>query len=299
MPELSEITYSTDATVAAFRDYYQFLTNLYLNESDVIEPPEGGWPTISPTVLEGLGKDDEVIELLRYLPYIRTVVDKGPDIAPWAKMMDWQDACGSLACSGRSAEDHKFFSEGEYQEHFTSSVVGITFTGPFVECFLLDTEQGTIYWPECHDKIRNSPTVLGIVDDPSDYCESEEEAQWRSGGCWAVVDFFETLKDQYKQLHFLPLNTENVIANNGQERSGEEGLQTMLQDIYRQHGWPDLGLYRKEACLKAVQKALVENYPARADYTLLDENEQEELDARSKANLKNRQLELFGTSADE
>jgi hypothetical protein len=42
MHELSEIVYSRDATVAAFRDYYLFLTKMYLNESDIMEPPEEG-----------------------------------------------------------------------------------------------------------------------------------------------------------------------------------------------------------------------------------------------------------------
>jgi len=44
MPELSDIAYSRDATIAAFRDYYQFLTKMYLKESDVIEPPEDAGP---------------------------------------------------------------------------------------------------------------------------------------------------------------------------------------------------------------------------------------------------------------
>lgn len=38
----------------------------------------------------------------------------------------------------------------------------------------------------------------------------------------------------------------------------------MLQGIYREYGWPNLDVYNKNGCLKAVQKALEENYPDKA-----------------------------------
>ena len=301
MPELSEIAYSRDATVAAFRDYYRFLTKMYLEESDVIEPPEDGWPTITPAILEGMEKDDEVIELLRHLPYIRSGSDgDSPDVAPWAKMMDWQHVCRILAAGKHrtSAEVYKFLSEGEYQDAVPSAVVGLTDTGPDVECFLLDTEQGTIYWPECDGKIKHWPTVPMIDDDPYDYCENDKEAEWRNEAGWAISDFFETLKDQFRELHFIPISTEKVIANYGQDRPGEEDMRPMLQEIYREHGWPNLNQYRKEECLKAVQKALVEHYPDRADYRELNEEEAKDLDARIKAAHEKRYPEYAEAATD-
>jgi hypothetical protein len=50
MSPVSESGYSRDATVEAVRDYYYYysLTSMYLDDSDVIEPPEGGWLSISP-----------------------------------------------------------------------------------------------------------------------------------------------------------------------------------------------------------------------------------------------------------
>jgi hypothetical protein len=39
---------------------------------------------------------------------------------------------------------------------------------------------------------------------------------------------------------------------------------SMLQEIYREHGWPDLDRYRKRECLEAVQEALEERYPDEA-----------------------------------
>jgi hypothetical protein len=42
MPSLSEISYSRDNFIAAVRDYYTFLVKMYLDESQITEPPEGG-----------------------------------------------------------------------------------------------------------------------------------------------------------------------------------------------------------------------------------------------------------------
>jgi hypothetical protein len=37
-----------------------------------------------------------------------------------------------------------------------------------------------------------------------------------------------------------------------------------VQAIYREHGWPDPEHYRKQDCLRAVEAALQENFPAMA-----------------------------------
>lgn len=56
-----DVEYSEEAIVAAFRDYYTFLTKLYLRGSAITEPPVGGWPNINAESLRGLDKDKVVI----------------------------------------------------------------------------------------------------------------------------------------------------------------------------------------------------------------------------------------------
>ncbi|KAF3770636.1 hypothetical protein M406DRAFT_224494, partial [Cryphonectria parasitica EP155] len=56
--------------VAPFRDYYTFLTTLYLPEAALKHPPKGGWPNITRETCSGFGKTDMVIDVLRHLPYI-------------------------------------------------------------------------------------------------------------------------------------------------------------------------------------------------------------------------------------
>lgn len=42
MSMLEDISYSREASIAAVRDYYHFLTRMYMEESVVVEPPKGG-----------------------------------------------------------------------------------------------------------------------------------------------------------------------------------------------------------------------------------------------------------------
>jgi hypothetical protein len=35
----------------------------------------------------------------------------------------------------------------------------------------------------------------------------------------------------------------------------------MLQEIYREHGWPKLEQFQKEDCRKAIREAMEEHYP--------------------------------------
>ena len=55
------VGFNRDATVAAIRDYYHFLTKMYLDEDRIMEPPPGGWPNMTPETMSPLGKTDEVI----------------------------------------------------------------------------------------------------------------------------------------------------------------------------------------------------------------------------------------------
>lgn len=68
--DLSETTYSRSETITAFREYYQFLQTMYLSSSSVLQPPAGGWPEITVLNMRWMGKTDEVVALLRELPYI-------------------------------------------------------------------------------------------------------------------------------------------------------------------------------------------------------------------------------------
>lgn len=268
MPELSEIEYSRDTCVAAFRDYYSFLAKMYLKDLMIIEPPEGGWPSITTECMQEVGKTEEVAMLLRNLPYIRKPDDDRNKAqgAPWCYFADWQKNCSYLPRGHTSGDDLKITSENaSYYNDVPPHVVGLTSGGRDNPVFLLDTKLGIVHWPECYDEIRYNPSREAVQDDPYDYAP-ENEAEWRADApAWAIADFFEVLKGQFRELSFIPISSRLVLDVYTRLGVHSGGVVPLLQDIYREHGWPDLQRYRKQECLDAVQRALEERYPRTAD----------------------------------
>jgi hypothetical protein len=262
MPRLEEISYSRDACIAAVRGYYPFLTKLYLDDLQIVEPPAGGWPSISSDELQELDKTDEVIDLIRHLPYIRAPDNRGrqAQAAAYCYFANW--ANDSLIASGDEHSDDseslRVSSEGsENYEAVPPHVIGLTSGGRDNQAFLPDTKL-VVYWYECPGEIKSEPSREPIEDDPYNYAE-EDETEWRAeSGVWSVTDFFETLKDQFRELNFIPTSPWSVVDVFA--HGLPNGMVNMLQGIYRQHGWPDLERYRKEDCMAAVRTALEENY---------------------------------------
>jgi hypothetical protein len=79
MPCVSEIIYSHDETVQAFRDYFEFLVAMYMDESNIVEPPQNGWDTINSSSWTNFDKTDKVIDLPRHVPYINMDMNIAPD----------------------------------------------------------------------------------------------------------------------------------------------------------------------------------------------------------------------------
>jgi hypothetical protein len=275
MPYLDNIEYSREDCIAAVRNYYGFLTAMYLKESEVVEPPEGGWPDITTDTLRGLGKTDEVISLLRHLPYINRGTKTDVEHAvPRCRFADWHTLARKIIDGRSQAEQIKSLTEGYYDENVPSHVIGLTIGGTIggedIPRFLLDTKLGIIHWPNCPGEIFYGPPVGDtfegpafetIIDDPYDYAP-ENEAEWRAeGGRWTIADFFETLKDQFRRLLFVPVSSIEVIDVYYDVPEDKEGMIPMLQGIYREHGWPDLERFQKKDCLRAIRRAMADRYP--------------------------------------
>jgi hypothetical protein len=73
------------------------------------------------------------------------------------------------------------------------------------------------------------------------------------------------LKDEFQELHYIPISSQMVKDVYTTLGPGTEGMMTMLQDIYCEHGWPNLDRCRKRECLQAVQAALKDLYPGNED----------------------------------
>lgn len=268
MPRLEEVSYSEAECVAAVGDYYQFLTKMYLDVSEVIYSPEGGWPSITGAdagVLAKFGKNDTVISLLAHLPYIRTI--DGPDEHPHAiaehVFADWNNAFTRMCMwPDRNVEEWRIATEGyPFYEVAPPHVVGLVAGGNGTPVILVDTELGIIVWDDYPYKHSETHLREPIWDDPYDYAP-EDEAEFRGDAtAWAITDFFEVLKGLFLELYYIPQNSRTVVL--GEETFGHpQGMLAMLRQIYHEHGWPDLSAYRKKDCLKAVKAAMEANYPS-------------------------------------
>jgi hypothetical protein len=84
----SPATYSRDVVISNIISLYQSLP--HIDPSDIQFPPPGGWPEITSASLaaRGLHKTDEVVEVLRNLPYIS---GEHPWVAPDAFALDYRE----------------------------------------------------------------------------------------------------------------------------------------------------------------------------------------------------------------
>ncbi|KAK4221026.1 hypothetical protein QBC38DRAFT_461929 [Podospora fimiseda] len=256
-----------------------------LDESLVIEPPESGWPNITVEAVKWLGKTEEVSLLLQRLPYIAH--DDEVQVAPDCVFADWN----YLFHPHRNKEIIQIYIEGP---HFglTSSGRG----DGYGVVLLLGTTLGIVNRVNCPSEIMGDLDVRrkrvrydGSKVDPSESdsdnedANSNEEAEesdemddtesvdmedeedwgetcsdkagelWRDdAGSWLVADFFEFLKDQFRELKYVPFSSTEVFDHH------HAHVIPMVQDIYRQHGWPDLERYNKQECMAALEKALEE-----------------------------------------
>lgn len=181
---------------------------------------------------------------------------------------DWN----RLACNlGRAedprleADDVRVLTEGLISEHVPPHVFGLTWGGRDTDLMLLDTDLGLIYWYECPGEVYNDPCKpmvhldhYGMADDGE---ISMKEAEWRGDSkYWAIPDFFEVLKDNFRKLRWIPLDGgKQIIEVSNTYYEPEVGA--MLQNIFREHGWPNLDELNKVECQKAVRCAMHQKFP--------------------------------------
>lgn len=288
--------YSRDATVAAVRDYYALLTDMYLDPSDVLSPPAGGWPPSTINRLQCMGKAPEVLDLLAHLPYIRGEEDDGPQAGvPGCRFADWRHLAQTVSSDeddpdkegpdGRTLLECSEPVELVDRDVIPPYVVGLTYGGRENPTFLLDTRRGIVHWYECPDGIRyDSSGVQPVtdVDDPFGWADTpEEEAEWRTEHpAWGLADFFRILKRQLLELKYVPVGSPSRAVLYGDDENSEEELGELVaavREVYQRHGWPDRrgAGFDKEACLREVKRLVKEEYPDH-DYLYEDDEDEDE-----------------------
>lgn len=125
---------------------------MYIDEGTIVEPLPEGWPNITPETMRDLNKTDEVIDILRHLPYIRSsdcIVR--PQSAPQCCMADWNEIAESIK-NGDYTTPYLTVTQG-YEDEFGGKVpddcLAFTIDGRNFGVWLMDTYEGLIYWMYC------------------------------------------------------------------------------------------------------------------------------------------------------
>lgn len=278
---LENTKYSRAETVSCVIDYYHFMVNMYLPGSVVKHPPPDGWPDITDTKIAAFGMDQEAAAVLRHLPY---VVNQStmPQCAPRTAFQDWDAFCGLLDDNPTSQDTMgKGGSESpDCWEQTPPHVVGLCGGGRDDGRFLLDTKLGIVHWNGCPSKMEEQHnTTLKIMREFVQDHVPDTEYDWRAKApAWPVRMFFQLLKNEYRNLHFLPTHGPwqmNVYTTYAAER---RPMVPMLQRIWEEHGWPGSRDFDKKKCLDAIKQACKEGGDA-FDTERYEDDEETESDS--------------------
>ena len=152
------MAYNRDETVAAITSFYEFLTKVHLDESDILRPPPGenGWSHLTDDRLSMLGKNHVVNDLIRHLPYIKS----DSDVAIYYKTSGL-DFAGQFPTSRNPAgfESQSRMGLCTVPPHVLTLAESRGRDGYY---FMLDTERGTV--TKCDFMYGRMPTELSEVN---------------------------------------------------------------------------------------------------------------------------------------
>ncbi|KAG9657150.1 hypothetical protein KCU95_g2928, partial [Aureobasidium melanogenum] len=252
---MSSTTYSRDETVAAITDFYKFYIRLpYIDRNAlVLAPEDGGWPDIDATELRNCGKSDEVIELLRHLPYIEHpsfrggwTIDLGSDCIQYHKG----------ACYNNSPDLIK---------SLPGHVIPIADPTDRDGCYLLlDTQSGKI--------TRYNIMANNIEGNWDAYERLDDNDKWRAFPTAPVGQFFGRWKKLYEKLVWMvapPVDdshgdggtyftrADNAVEENKLLEAGDDDdveiedeftkacSNAEVYEIYKRNGWPESAFDRE------------------------------------------------------
>ncbi|KAI1661374.1 hypothetical protein F4813DRAFT_347341 [Daldinia decipiens] len=174
--------YTRDQYVAIINDFYTFLTRMYIADSALKHPPEGGWSNVTPENCSGFGKNTFVVDLLKHLPYIEGGEENDVDIHYKCNVVDYSTATPEKFSGTRiKLGEISASADGPVPAHTVVIAEGHESGGVVL---LLDTEEGIII---------------------------EEIIRYGRGGEWDVTEYFSNLRRKYERLQMFHIpGTETI-----------------------------------------------------------------------------------------
>lgn len=223
--------YTTQELADIFTKFYKFLATLHYDLADLKLPPPEGWDTgVLPAAIVD-SKSEEVVDLMRHLPYFKEN-ERSTHVHYKSKLLDYTDSRQhSLAKSHDELLEYAFDEPHDPDRPVDFSQVLVIAAGyeSGGREFVLDVEHGEI----TEDVIRFN--TLPPVD---------------------VRDFFAKLKEEFRSLRLIPcpgretqeadrvseldreIAEEEIRAQTEQWYPGTDLDWQFVRQIYRQYGWP-------------------------------------------------------------
>ncbi|KAI1136857.1 hypothetical protein F5Y05DRAFT_88927 [Hypoxylon sp. FL0543] len=182
-----ESSYSLNEVVAAVREFYTAIIKLpYIDLDALVLPPPEGWPGVRDDELRKRGKTDEVITLLRHLPYLRNPGAR-------AKWMLSPDTCEIAYCDGEMYDEIM----DELQPTPSHCIWLTAHDSRDGVDLLLDTHTGTItQW-----------AMLGgrLMLPYDEYEQLAKEDKWMAYPTLPAREFFKHWQARWEKLIWLPV----------------------------------------------------------------------------------------------
>ncbi|KAF2222116.1 hypothetical protein BDZ85DRAFT_137331 [Elsinoe ampelina] len=195
------MTFDRIGTVKAVKRHYDLLARAaYLPASDIISPPQDGWgdDDIDTAFLRDLGRSEEVIDLVRHLPYIKN--EPKDDFWP----IYLESRCVSYLKNGvpmrnvpevkRRVADPNLGDYGlmPFDQKPPPEFVCLSLDIHGIS-WLVDTAKGLLY-PDA-----------GIFYDHAIDAETAEREPWRSSRAREIISYFDEVYGQIESLALIPV----------------------------------------------------------------------------------------------
>ena len=205
--------------VSELTSFYEFLVGLHLPTDALKRPPPGGWPSINQEQLGYLNKDDDVIDVLKHIPYIR----QDEDLEPY--QIYEHCVCNDFT--------------GVFFEQYSKDYKDVDITEPFQE--EIDSCIVTLARPESRDGwfifYHTAQHTIEMVD----YQVGKRSRDYE------VKEFFEMMKDEFRKLRIIPVHPSDVQIGTKDDEAEQ------LRDVFWRHGWPS-ERFEKDDCLTEVKE---------------------------------------------
>ncbi|KAL8831395.1 MAG: hypothetical protein Q9170_005309 [Blastenia crenularia] len=188
MSSSSSNAYSRTEIITAITEFYSLLVALpYISPDALVFPPMEGWPGVKVDDLRARGKTNEVIELLRHLPYLR----------PMGAGKRWMIGPDTVEIA---------YCEGELYEDFMDSVQPVP--GHCIWLTNTESRDGTITeWTSMGHK---------IMVDYDEYERIPLQDRWMAHATMDATAFFKLWKRKFERLLWMPLYNSRGQAGTAQ-----------------------------------------------------------------------------------